>query len=177
MLNESIIFANKITIKDGIFSGPVALFGFNFLIILLICSAVAKGILYLFSDLSTLLFMLMILLWYSDFLIIDLTVDISRVLLFGFPSISGALPVLSQCLHNENWMCYCLFISKAFLCNFLKIRFFIVLIKLLQRFFKTLHSQEVFSWWPFKIPISCFWFTHYCLAKIISHKDHAEIFI
>ena len=53
--------------------GPVALLAFNFLLILMIFSAVAKGILYLFSDLTTLLFMLMILLWFSYFLIIDLT--------------------------------------------------------------------------------------------------------
>ena len=53
--------------------GPVALLAFNFLLILMVFSAVAKGILYLFSDLTTLLFMLMILLWFSYFLIIDLT--------------------------------------------------------------------------------------------------------
>ena len=41
---ESITFADKITILGGISSAPVALLGFSFLIILLICSAVAKGI-------------------------------------------------------------------------------------------------------------------------------------
>ena len=91
---------------DGILSGPVALLGFNFSIFLLICYAVAKGISYLFSDLSTLFFVffiLMIPVWFSYFLIIDLTVDISRVLLFGFTSISVALPdVFSQYLCNEN---------------------------------------------------------------------------
>ena len=97
-MRESIIFADKITILGGDF------LGFNLLIILLICSAVANGKSYLFSDLPTLLFMLMILLWFSYFLIIDLTVDISRVLLFGFPSISGALPdvFFSQYLCDEN---------------------------------------------------------------------------
>ena len=45
----------------------------------------------------------MIPLWFSYFLIIDLTVDISRVLLFGYTSISVALPdVFSQYLRNEN---------------------------------------------------------------------------
>ena len=53
--------------------GPVALLAFNFLFILMIFSPLAKGILYLFSDLTTLLCMLMILLWFSYFLIIDLT--------------------------------------------------------------------------------------------------------
>ena len=55
-------FADKITILGGILSGPVALLAFNFLIILLIYSAVAKGISYLFSELPTLLVMLMIIL-------------------------------------------------------------------------------------------------------------------
>ena len=97
---ESIIFADNITILGVIFAGPVALLRCNILIILLPWSAVAKGILYQFSDLSTLLVMLMILLWFSFFLIIDLSVHISRVLLFGFPTISGAL----QYLCNENWV-------------------------------------------------------------------------
>ena len=79
-------------------SGPVDFLGFNFLMILLSCYAVAKGISYLLFDLSTLLFMSMILLRVSYFLIIDLTVDISRALFFGFPSISGALPDVF--LHN-----------------------------------------------------------------------------
>ena len=48
------------TILDGILSGPAALLGFNFSIILLICSAVAKGISHLFSDLFTSFFTLMI---------------------------------------------------------------------------------------------------------------------
>ena len=100
---EFIIFADNITILGGILSGPIAFLGFNFLMILLICFAVARGISNLFSDLSTLLFMLIILLWFSCFLIIDLTIDISRVLSFGFPSISRALlDVFSQYLHNEN---------------------------------------------------------------------------
>ena len=71
--------------------------------ILLICSAAAKGMSCLFSDLPTLLFMLIILIWLSDFLIIDLTIDISRILLFEFPFISGALPdVFSKYLSNES---------------------------------------------------------------------------
>ena len=67
----------------------VAVLGFNFLIILSICSAVAKGMSYRFSDFPTLLFMLMILLWFL-YLIRNLAVDISRVLLFEFLSIAGA---------------------------------------------------------------------------------------
>ena len=71
--------------------------------ILLICSAAAKGMSRLFSDLPTLLFMLIILIWLSYFLIIDLTIDISRILLFEFPFISGALPdVFSKYLSNES---------------------------------------------------------------------------
>ena len=59
---ESVIFADNIAILGGILFGAVAFLEFDFLMILLICSPVAKEILYLFSDLLTLLFMLMILL-------------------------------------------------------------------------------------------------------------------
>ena len=52
------MFADNIAILGGILFGAVAFLEFNFLMSLLICSAVAKEILYLFSDLFTLLFML-----------------------------------------------------------------------------------------------------------------------
>ena len=95
---ESIIFTDNITILGG--NLPVAFLGFNFLMILLICSVVAKGVSYLFYDLLS---MLMILRWFSYFLSIDSTVDISRVLLFGFASILGALPdAFLQYLRSEN---------------------------------------------------------------------------
>ena len=45
---ESITFVDNITILRRILSGAVAFLAFNFLMILLICSAVAKGISYLF---------------------------------------------------------------------------------------------------------------------------------
>ena len=41
---KSIIIADKITVLGEILSEPVALLGFIFLIILLICSSVDKGI-------------------------------------------------------------------------------------------------------------------------------------
>ena len=75
---------DKITILGRILSGPVAFLGLYFLIFVLICFDVAKGISYLFSDLSTLFLILMILLWLSYFLVIDLKNEISRVLLFGY---------------------------------------------------------------------------------------------
>ena len=64
----------------GIRSGPVALFGFNFLIILLISSVVASGnskeVLFMPSSL-----ILVILGWSLYLLIISRTVDLST---FGF---------------------------------------------------------------------------------------------
>ena len=58
--SEYIIFSDKIIVLGEIFFGPAALLIFNSLIIVLICSAVGKRILHLFSALPTLLFMLMI---------------------------------------------------------------------------------------------------------------------
>ena len=92
MLNKSLLYLSIILLFLVEFSLDLSLSLGLILMILLICSAVAKGVSYLFSDLSTLLFMSVIPLWFSYFLITDLTVDVSRVLLFGFPSISGALP-------------------------------------------------------------------------------------
>ena len=61
--------------------------------------------------------MLMILVWFSYVLIIDFTVDISRVLLLGFPHISGVLlDDFSQCLNSLmriESMCYCLLFAIA----------------------------------------------------------------
>ena len=75
----------------GIRSGPEALFGFNFLLILLISSAVASG------NSKEVLFMrrsliLVILGWPLYLFIISITVDLSKLGFSGLPIQFGASP-------------------------------------------------------------------------------------
>ena len=96
-------------------SGPVALLGFNFLIILLVCSAVAKGILYLLSD----------FIFYANdtaMVFIFLNYRLNSRHIKGFVVwISFYLRGFTWCFfHNIyvmsiEWMCYCLFISYCFI--------------------------------------------------------------
>ena len=110
---ESVIFADNIAILGGISFGAVAFLELNFLMILLICSAVAKEILYLFSDLFTLLFMLMILLM---ILMIFLNYRLNSRHIKSFAVwISFYLGGFTRCFfHNIclmriEWICYFLF--------------------------------------------------------------------
>ena len=66
------------------------------------------------------------------------------------------MPISKAILYN--------FLEISLMCIFLEIRFFDDFNEIVTVTFCSLINQEVFSWWPLKIFISCFWYIYCCFA-------------